>query len=309
MGLRFEIEIGGISEGFESADVPKTTVAPATYAHGKGKEKGSNNPHAYVRPGLQTNEPFRLSRNFIGYDPLWQWRKKIVDGIKAGQTDYKKTGNLTQYDHDGTTVLAEWDFEGAWISEWVIDPDLDAAGNEILKEQIVVVADVLVAKLGGGGGGSRGPTRHPLPYANNKFRVDIEGRAIERVKKISGLDSKTEVVTVRAGAHDNKQQKAANPKVFRPGKTTYTDLTIERYMVDRSPVLKDWWDLYRKGKMTPRSGSVFILNDDYSDGPQLDFFGAIPKDYNAGHRASLQDDYPTETLVLQIEQLTKNTKK
>ena len=307
MGLRFEVEIGGISEGFESADIPKTTVAPASYAHGKGKEKGSNNPNAYLRPGLQTNEPFRLSRNFIGRDPLWQWRKKIVDGIKANQTDYKKTGNLTQYDHDGTTALAEWDFEGAWISEWVIDPDLDAAGNEILKEQIVVVADVLVAKSGGGGG-SRGPTRHPVPYANNKFRVDIEGLGtIDRVKKISGLDSKTEVVTVRAGGHPgrNTPQTAANPKVFRPGKTTYTDLTIERYMLDPKPVLRRWWDEYRQGKMKPRSGSVFILNDDYSDGPQLDFFGAIPKDYNAGHRASLQDDYPTETLVLSIESLTK----
>ena len=302
MGLRFAIEIGGISEGFESADIPKTTVAPASYAHGKGKEKGTNNPNAYLRPGLQTNEPFRLSRNFIGRDPLWQWRKKIADGIKANQTDYKKTGNITQYDHDGTTALAEWDFEGAWISEWVIDPDLDAAGNEILKEQIVVVADVIIAKMGGGAG--RQPTRDPLPYANNKFRVDIEGAGtLERVKKVSGLDSKTEVVTVRSGGHEKPN--ATNPKVFRPGKTTYTDLTIERYMVDRNAVLKDWWDQYRQGKMKPRSGSVFILNDDYSDGPQLDFFGAIPKDYNAGHRASLQDDYPTETLVLSIENLTK----
>ena len=300
MGLRFAIEIGGISEGFESADVPKTTVAPASYAHGKGNN--NHNPNAYLRPGLQTNEPFRLSRNFIGRDPLWQWRKKIVDGIKAGQTDYKKTGNLTQYDHDGKTALAEWDFEGAWISEWVIDPDLDAAGNEILKEQIVVVADVIIAKMGGGGASQ--PTRDPLPYANNKFRVDIEGLGtIDRVKKISGLDSKTEVVTVRAGGHGKPNP--ANPKVFRPGKTTYTDLTIERYMVDRKPVLRQWWDEYRKGTMKARSGSVFILNDDYSDGPQLDFFGAIPKDYNAGHRASLQDDYPTETLVLSIENLTK----
>jgi len=301
MGLRFEIEIGGISEGFESADVPKTTVAPASYAHGKGAGKGSHNPNAYARPGLQTNEPFKVSRNFVGRDPLWQWRKKIVDGIKAGQTDYKKTGNLTQYDHDGKTALAEWDFEGAWISEWIIDPDLDAFGNETLKEQIVVVADVIVSKLGGGAG--RAPTRDPIPYANNKFRLDVEGRAIDGVKKISGLDSKTEVVTVRAGAQ--ARPVAANPKVFRPGKTTYTDLTIERYMVDRNPVLKDWWDLYRQGKMKPRSGSVFILNDDFSDGPRLDFFGALPKDYNAGHRASLQDDYPTETLVLQIEQLVK----
>jgi phage tail-like protein len=298
MGLRFEIEIGGISEGFESADVPKTTVAPASYAHGGGK-----NPNAYARPGLQTNEPFRLSRNFIGHDPLWQWRKKIVDGIKAGQTDYKKTGNLTQYDHDGATIMAEWDFEGAWIAEWIIDPDLDASGNEVLKEQIVVVADVIIGKGGGGSGGSRGPTRHPLPYANNKFRVDIEGRAIDGVKKVSGLDSKTEVITVRAGGH--AKPTAANPKVYRPGKTTYTDLTIERYMVDRKPVLKEWWDLYGQGKMKPRSGSVFVLNDDYSDGPRLDFFGALPKDYNAGHRASMQDDYPTETLVLQIEQLIK----
>jgi phage tail-like protein len=298
MGLRFEVEIAGISEGFESADIPHTTVAPAKYPHGSSKS-----PNAHVRPGVQKNEPFRLSRNFVGRDPLWQWRKTIADGIKAGRTDYKRTGSIVQYDHDGTTALAEWDFEGAWISEWIIDPDLDAAGNEILKEQIVVVADVIHQKDGGRGGSGRGPTRDRLPYTNNKFRVDIEGAAIERVKRVSGLDSKTEVIEVKAGAA--KRSTAANPMTFRPGKTTYTDLTIERYMVDRKPVFRQWWDLYRQGKMTPRSGSVYILNDDYSDGPSLDFFAALPKDYTAGTRAALRDDYPTETLVLQIEQLVK----
>jgi phage tail-like protein len=299
MGLRFEVEIGGISEGFESADVPRTTVALAPYPHGKGP-----NPNAFARPGKQKNEPFRLSRNFVGRDPLWVWRKTIMDGINPKKSDYKKTGHLIQFDHDGTTALAEWDFEGAWIAEWNIDPDLDAFGNEILKEQIVVVADVIVAKDGGGGGGGR-PTRDRLPYANNKFRVDIEGRAIDGLKKVSGLDSKTEVVDVRVGA--GAKPKAPPAMAYRPGKTTYTDLTLERYMVDKKPVFREWFDLYRQGKMKPRSGSVFILNDDFSDGPQLDFFGALPKDYNAGTRAALQDEYPTETLVLQIESLVKKT--
>src|SRR5262245_14344413 len=148
------------------------TVGPAKYPHGSGK-----NPHAYVRPGPQKNEPFRLSRNFVGQDSLWEWRKKIANGIKPGKTDFKKNGHLIQYDHDGTTALSEWDFEGAWISEWIIDPDLDAFGNEILKEQLVVVADVIQHKYGGGPGSP--PTRDPIPYTNNKFRVDIEGAAID----------------------------------------------------------------------------------------------------------------------------------
>jgi phage tail-like protein len=296
VGLRFEIEVGGITEGFEGADIPRTTVTPAKYPHGSGK-----NPNAYARPGNQTNEPFRFSRNFIGSDPLWDWRKKIANGIKAGNNDFKKTGHLIQYDHDGRTALAEWDFEGAWITEWNIDPDLDAAGNEILKEQIVLVADVIVQKEGGAEG--RSPTREDTPFTNNKFRVDVEGRGIEGLKRVSGLDSKTEVVKVRAGARTKST--AQNPMVFRPGKTTYTDLTLERYMVDKKPVFREWWDLYRQGKMKPRSGSVYILNDDFSDGPQLDFFEALPKEYNAGSRASLKDDYPTETLVLQIQQLIK----
>jgi phage tail-like protein len=298
MGLRFEIEIDGITEGFESADVPKTTVAPATYAHGKGK-----NPHSYVRPGVQTNEPFRISRNFARRDRLWGWRKKIVDGITPGKDDYKKTGRLTQYDHDGTTVIAEWDFEGAWISEWIIDPDLDAFGNELLKEQIVLVADVIVRKEGGGGGGGRGPRQDGLPFTNSKFRVDIEGRGVDGVKKVSGLDSKTEVISVRVGAE--ARSTATSPMVYRPGRTTYTDLTIERYIVDQKLVLKEWWDLYCQGKMRPKSGSVFILNDDFSDAVQLDFYEAMPKDYGVGSRAAFQDDFPTETLVLQVEELTK----
>lgn len=296
MGLRFAVEIGGISEGFEGAEIPRTTVAPAPNPQGSGK-----NPHAYARPGKQTNEPFRLSRNFVGRDPLWQWRRKIVEGIKPGKSDFKKTGSLTQFDHDGRTVLSEWDFEGAWIAEWNIDPDLDAFGNEVLKEQIVVVADVVTRKVGGGGG--PGPAQDRRPYPNNKFRLDIEGKGIDGVKRVSGLDSKTEVISVRAGS--GARSTAAPAMAYRPGKTSYGDLTIERYLVDRKPVLKEWWDLYLQGKMKPRSGSVFILNDDYSDGPQLDFYGALPKDYSAGSRAALQDDYPTETLVLQIQELVK----
>jgi hypothetical protein len=37
----------------------------------------------------------------------------------------------------------------------------------------------------------------------------------------------------------------------------------------------------------------------------MNFEGALPKDYNSGNRSAMQDDYPTEHLVLQIEKLSK----
>jgi len=136
------------------------------------------------------------------------------------------------------------------------------------------------------------------PYTNNKFRVEIEGQEIKYVKRVTGLDSKTDVKELRTG---NK------PVEYRPGKTTYADITIERFIVDKDQTLKKWWDEYKAGKtkVTRKSGSVIILTDEYADGLRLNFEGALPKDYNSGNRSALQDDYPTEHLVLQIEKLIK----
>jgi|SRR5215468_7952251 phage tail-like protein len=136
------------------------------------------------------------------------------------------------------------------------------------------------------------------PYTNNKFRVEIEGQELKYVKRVTGLDSKTDVKELRTG---NK------PVEYRPGKTTYADISIERFIVDKDQTLKKWWDEYKEGKtkVTRKSGSVIILTDDYSDGLRLNFEGALPKDYNSGNRSAMQDDYPTEHLVLQIEKLSK----
>ena len=136
------------------------------------------------------------------------------------------------------------------------------------------------------------------PYTNNKFRVEIEGQEIKYVKRVTGLDSKTDVKELRTG---NK------PVEYRPGKTTYADITIERFIVDKDQTLKKWWDEYKAGKtkVTRKSGSVIILTDEYGDGLRLNFEGALPKDYNSGTRSAMQDEYPTEHLVLQIEKLIK----
>lgn len=136
------------------------------------------------------------------------------------------------------------------------------------------------------------------PYTNNKFRVEIEGQEIKYVKRVTGLDSKTDVKELRTG---NK------PVEYRPGKTSYADITIERFIVDKDQTLKKWWDEYKAGKtkVTRKSGSVIILTDEYNDGLRLNFEGALPKDYNSGNRSAMQDEYPTEHLVLQIEKLIK----
>jgi len=136
------------------------------------------------------------------------------------------------------------------------------------------------------------------PYTNNKFRFEIEGQEIKYVKRVTGMDSKTDVKELRIGS---------KPVEYRPGKTTYTDISIERFIVDKDQTLKKWWDDYKEGKtkVTRKSGSIIILKDDYADGLRLNFEGALPKDYNSGNRSAMQDEYPTETLVMQIEKLIK----
>ena len=38
------------------------------------------------------------------------------------------------------------------------------------------------------------------PYTNNKFRVEIEGQEVKYVKRVTGMDSKTDVKELRTGA-------------------------------------------------------------------------------------------------------------
>ena len=92
------------------------------------------------------------------------------------------------------------------------------------------------------------------PYTNNKFRVEIEGQEVKYVKRVTGMDSKTDVKELRTG---NK------PVEYRPGKTTYADISIERFIVDKDQTLKKWWDEYKEGKtkVTRKSGSIIVLQD------------------------------------------------
>jgi phage tail-like protein len=138
MALRFEVEVEGRKSNFAECDVPKTTVTPIQYREATGTLD------TLARPGTQANEPFTLTRNLVSKDAFWDWRKAIMDGVNTGSAaSYKKSGSVTQYDHDGSSVIARWHFKDAFISERKIDPDLDGGGNEILKERITMVADVI----------------------------------------------------------------------------------------------------------------------------------------------------------------------
>jgi len=138
MALRFEVEVEGRKSNFAECDVPKTTVTPIQYREATGTLD------VLARPGTQANDPFTLTRNLVNKDQFWDWRKAITDGVNTGNaSSYKKSGTITQYDHDGTSVIGRWNFKDAFLSEWKIDPDLDGSGNEILKEKITMVADVV----------------------------------------------------------------------------------------------------------------------------------------------------------------------
>lgn len=59
------------------------------------------------------------------------------------------------------------------------------------------------------------------PYKNFKFHVEMDGRVVLGVSKVSALSRTTEVVTHRSGGENSTDHKS-------PGRTSYEAVTMER---------------------------------------------------------------------------------
>ena len=59
------------------------------------------------------------------------------------------------------------------------------------------------------------------PYKTFKFQVEMDGRAVLGVSKVSALSRSTEVVTHRSGGENSTDHKS-------PGRTSYEAVTMER---------------------------------------------------------------------------------
>ncbi len=113
----------------------------------------------------------------------------------------------------------------------------------------------------------RGSLDHIGDY---NFKVEIEGMVQGAFKNVEGLDSKTEIITFQDG-EDLIERK-------RPGRTTYSDITLKRGYVS-STYLWDWRKAVMDGKTLRKSGSIILLNDHGKEIMRYNFFNAWPSEW------------------------------
>jgi phage tail-like protein len=129
-GYNFRVELDGIP------------VAHFMECLGLGSEtevikyREGGDPHVRLIPGLTTYSPITLKRGLVVDRSLWEWRKRVADGLVD-----RRNGSVTLLTADGKEV-ARWTFQDGWPSKW-LGPDLNAQKNEVAIETLEIVHERL----------------------------------------------------------------------------------------------------------------------------------------------------------------------
>lgn len=99
------------------------------------------------------------------------------------------------------------------------------------------------------------------------FKVEIDGVTQAAFKAADGLDSETEVIEYQDG-DDLVLRK-------RPGRTKYSNITLKRGYVSTVD-LWDWRKEVMDGKVSRKSGSIILCNDNGQEVMRYNFFEAWP---------------------------------
>ncbi len=104
--------------------------------------EGSDPSAVRKSPGQTTFEPITLARG-VTHDPEFeQWANKVWDyhaaaGAEASLKDFRKELTLELYNEAGQVVMA-YRIHRCWPSEFTALPDLDAGGNAVAFQSLVL---------------------------------------------------------------------------------------------------------------------------------------------------------------------------
>ena len=132
--FNFLLEIGGITPdqrtlvgGFKSMSGMDSSTEIIEFKQG-------NDMIVRKKPGRTTYSNIVLERGYTATDDLWLWRKNIEDGLID-----RCSGTITVLDHDGDTIVAEYNFYEGWPCKWYVpELDSDSSGMAIEKIEIAV---------------------------------------------------------------------------------------------------------------------------------------------------------------------------
>jgi phage tail-like protein len=86
------------------------------------------------RPGRTKYSNITLKRGFVNDPALWEWRKKVIDGVVE-----RKSGSVILCADDGTEVV-RYNFFEAWPSKWK-GFTLDGKGDDVTVEEVELAVE------------------------------------------------------------------------------------------------------------------------------------------------------------------------
>lgn len=131
-GFNFLVEIENVTvAGFHEVSGLTTETDAIDYRNGDEEN--------IVRklPGLKKVMPIALKRGYTDSIELWEWRKKVLDGVTERQS-----GSIVLLDEARQPVL-RWNFREGWPSKWE-GPSLNAKNNEVAIEALEIQHEGLV---------------------------------------------------------------------------------------------------------------------------------------------------------------------
>ncbi|MEO0605637.1 MAG: phage tail protein [Myxococcota bacterium] len=140
-------------------------------------------------------------------------------------------------------------------------------------------------------------------YGSYNFLLEVGGitsdakTIVGGFKKVSGMESETEVIEYKAG----------NDLVVRkkPGRTTYANIVLERGFT-ATPDLWKWRKNIEDGIIDRRSGTVTVLDQDLTTiVAQYNFFEAWPCKWNVPDQDSDTSAIAIEKIELAVERVER----
>jgi phage tail-like protein len=126
---RFLVVIDGVEvASFSEARVLEAEVEVIEYRN--GNEISPFTPHKI--PGLAKFGDLVLKRGVTDNTELFDWFRMVLDGMVE-----RRNISIALLDNSGDKVVT-WNFSKAWPSKYK-GPDMDALGNEIAIEELVIV--------------------------------------------------------------------------------------------------------------------------------------------------------------------------
>jgi phage tail-like protein len=129
-GYNFRVEIDGMPEArFTECQGLSSESAVITYREG-------GDHRVRLIPGLTRYSPITLKRGITSDRSLWEWRKRVADGLVD-----RRNGSVILLSADGKDVI-RWTFENGWPSKWE-GPALNGQSNDVAIETLEIVHEGL----------------------------------------------------------------------------------------------------------------------------------------------------------------------